>query len=251
MSSHRRSHNRKPATRQGSWIYGLHAVKAALANPRRRCRRLVAIKEVAQTSLATDAPKCEYLSRAALNEILPLGAVHQGIAGLFDPLPPVALDDLLADLSEVERCALMVLDQVSDPRNVGAILRTAAAFGCQGVVVQDRHSPALTGTLQKAASGGLEVVPIVRVTNLARAIDAMRSADIWCIGFDVADNEPLSKSRLADRVAFVLGAEGQGLRRLTRERCDQLLRIPIGPAVESLNVSAAAAIALYEWARPT
>jgi len=249
MPPAKRKRGKRPTSTDPTWLYGLHAVTAALANPERRCRRLVATEEAAAALDPAAAPRPEIWPRAEIDRLLPPGAVHQGLAGSFDPLPVIQLDDLLGQPGDKRPCAILVLDQVTDPRNVGAILRSAAAFGCRGIVVQDRHSPPSSGVLFKAASGGGETVPLARVTNLARAIDDLKGAGFWTIGFDADGPEVLSEVDLGGRVALVLGAEGRGLRRLTRDRCDRLVKIPIGGAVSSLNVAAAAAIALYEWAR--
>jgi 23S rRNA (guanosine2251-2'-O)-methyltransferase len=249
MPQAKRKRGKRPTSTDPTWIYGLHTVAAALGNPQRRCRRLVATEEAAAMLDPAAAPRPEIWSRADIDRLLPAGAVHQGLAGAFDALPTTALDNLLGQPGDDRPGAILVLDQVTDPRNVGAILRSAAAFGCRGVVVQNRHSPPLSGVLFKAASGGAETVPLVRVANLARAIDALRDAGFWSIGLDAEGPEVLSDVDLGGRVALVLGAEGRGLRRLTRDRCDRLVRIPISGAVASLNVAATAAIALYEWAR--
>lgn len=246
----------RPAEGRGAlWLYGLHAVLAAAANPARRVRRLLAQPSTAPRLAAAAAvagaarPPVETVDRQALDALLPPGARHQGIAVLAEPLPPTPLPELLDVVGEIPRASVVVLDQATDPRNVGAVLRSAAAFGVRAVVVQDRHAPPPSGALAKAACGALETVPLVRVTNLARALAALKERGFWCVGLDAAAGTPLAAAHLGGRVAVVLGGEGSGLRRLTRERCDQLARIPITAGMESLNLSAAAAIALYAVAR--
>jgi 23S rRNA (guanosine2251-2'-O)-methyltransferase len=238
----------------GVWLHGLHPVAAALANPARRLRRLL-LTEDAEAALAARLPagqpwrlQPERADRARFATFLSEDAVHQGAALLADPLPPVPLDRALAHADG----PVLVLDQVTDPRNVGAILRSAAAFGAAALVLQDRHAPPETGALARAASGALEIVPVVREVNLARALRELKEAGLWVVGLDAA--APVTLAQVAHgldgrRAALVLGAEGEGLRRLTRETCDEVARLPIAPEVESLNVSAAAAVALYELAR--
>jgi 23S rRNA (guanosine2251-2'-O)-methyltransferase len=180
---------------------------------------------------------------ADLGRLVPGDAPHQGVVVEVEPLEEAWLDDLLTGAPE--RAVLLVLDQVTDPHNVGAILRSAAAFGAIGIVTQDRHSPPESGALAKAASGALETVPWARTVNLARALDDIAEAGFWRIG--LAGDAPMDlKDALGPkRVALVLGAEGPGLRPNTREHCDALARLPISSGVESLNVSNAAAVALY------
>jgi 23S rRNA (guanosine2251-2'-O)-methyltransferase len=233
------------------WLYGLHAVAAALANPARRLRRLL-LTEEAEAALAQRLPQpwalgAERTERARLDQLLGRDVAHQGAALLADPLAPPTLAQLLGRGGPV-----IVLDQVSDPRNVGAILRSAAAFRAAGVITQDRNAPEETGALAKAASGALETVPLLRAVNIARTLVALKAAGCWVVGLD-AGAAPLSGPALAERrVALVLGSEGEGLRRLTRETCDELagIAMPGGSrALDSLNVAATAAIALYELAR--
>ena len=142
-----------------------------------------------------------------------------------------------------------MLDQVTDPHNVGAIVRSAAAFGAGAVIVTERHAPEATGVLAKTASGAIDVIPLIRVTNLARALSDLQKAGYWCVGLDESGKRTLPQLDLTGKIAFVLGAEGAGLRRLTAERCDDLARLPTGGMISTLNVSNAAAVALYEWAR--
>jgi 23S rRNA (guanosine2251-2'-O)-methyltransferase len=230
------------------WLYGHHAVAAALANPSRRLRRLLLTEDAEATIVKNLSPPWavppERVDRARLDHLLGRDLVHQGAALLADPLAPPSLQSVLEKPG-----VIVVLDQVTDPRNVGAILRSAAAFGAAAVITQDRNAPEETGGLAKAASGALEKMPLLRAVNIARTLIALKAANIWCIGLDAA-GPALSGPAFADRrVALVLGAEGEGLRRLTRETCDEIAGLAIKGAVESLNVSAAASVALYELAR--
>jgi 23S rRNA (guanosine2251-2'-O)-methyltransferase len=230
------------------WLYGHHAVAAALANPARRLRRLLLTEEgdaaIGKLLPPPWAISPERVDRGRLDHLLGRDVVHQGAALLADPLAPPSLQSVL-DKPGV----IIVLDQVTDPRNVGAIMRSAAAFGAAAVITQDRNAPEETGGLAKAASGALEKMPLLRAVNIARTIIALKAANVWCVGLD-AGAKPLSGPAFADRrVALVLGAESEGLRRLTRETCDELAGLTIKAAVESLNVSAAASIALYELSR--
>lgn len=242
------------------WIWGRHAVAAVLANPRRRWHRIAVLageeREAARLVATARAERqgggdaLAMLDRAALNLMLPEGAVHQGWAVETEPLDPPDLDEALAAAEpESGRAVVVVLDQVTDPHNVGAVLRSAAAFGAVAVIVAEHAAPPVTGILAKAASGALEQVPLVRAINLARALDRLKDKGYWCCGLDEAAPETLAALDLGARVALVLGSEGGGLRRLVREHCDYLARLPTRPELPSLNVSNAAAVALYELAR--
>jgi 23S rRNA (guanosine2251-2'-O)-methyltransferase len=233
---------------QAVWLYGRHPVLAALTNPERRVDRLLATKEVAERHTKEFAGRTlEILSREALGQRLPAGAVHQGLAALVAPLEEAVLEDLLARCGD--DALILALDQVTDPHNVGAILRTAAAFGAAGVIVTERHAPADTGVLAKAASGGLEIVPLLRAVNLARTLEQLKEASFWLYGLDERGDTSIGALDLKGRVCIVLGAEGEGLRRLTAEKCDRLVTIPTQAALAALNVSNAAAVAAYEWVR--
>lgn len=240
-------------------LWGVHAVLAALANPRRACRRLWATREAerehgpaiaealaARAAAGAPAPERRIAERGEIDGLLPAGAVHQGLALEVEPLAPVDLAAALADGPADRRQLVVVLDQVADPHNVGAILRSAAAFGARAVVVTDRHAPPASGTLAKSASGALEVVPLVRVANLARALDELKQADFWCVALAGDGTASLAAAASFARIALILGGEGGGLRRLTRERADLLVRIPTRSPITALNVSTAAAIALYQ-----
>jgi 23S rRNA (guanosine2251-2'-O)-methyltransferase len=232
------------------WLYGLHAVAAALGNPSRRLRRLV-LTEEAEATLTTRLPppwslQPERTDRERIDRLLGREAVHQGAALLADMLAVPTLQQALERPGPV-----LVLDQLTDTRNIGAILRSALAFGAAGVITQDRNAPEESGAMAKAASGALESVPLLRAVNVARTLIALKAAGLWVVGLD-AGTPPLSGPALAERrVALVLGAEGEGLRRLTRETCDEVAAIATPGGGESLNVSAAAAVALYELTRRT
>jgi 23S rRNA (guanosine2251-2'-O)-methyltransferase len=239
--------------RKGLWLAGVHAVSAALENPNRNFFRLLATAESARTHdrmLKARSPVgVEIVSKNDIDRHLPAGTVHQGLAAQVDPLPAVHIEDLVALADGKEEALIIILDQVTDPHNVGAILRSAAAFGALGVVVPDRHAPEETTALAKSASGALERMPLVRVTNLARALDELKKGGFWVCGLDAAGPITLSQAKLTGKIVLALGAEGDGLRRLTRETCDYLVRLPMTGTMESLNVSNAAAVALYEFVR--
>lgn len=242
MSRRKKSHQgHGTASRPRFW--GRHAVAAALDNPDRKVLKAWATREAAAVMQFPPEVSVTHAEAPDLGRLVPHDAPHQGVVIEVEPLEEAWLDDLLHGAAE--RAVLLVLDQVTDPHNVGAILRSAAAFGAIGIVTQDRHSPPEGGVVAKAASGALERVPWVRVVNLARALEDIGEAGFWRIGL-TGDSEMQLKDALGPaRVALVLGAEGPGLRPNTREHCDALARLPITNAVESLNVSNAAAVALY------
>ena len=224
-------------------FWGKHAVAAALDNPERRVLRAWATREAAGFMQFPDTLAVTLADVADLGRLVPHDAPHQGVVIEVEPLEDLWLADLLAEAGD--RSVLLVLDQVTDPHNVGAIMRSAAAFGALGIVTQDRHSPPESGALAKAASGALERMPWVRVVNLARALEEIAEAGFWRIGLAGDAGTELKEALGPPRVALVLGAEGPGMRSNTREHCDAVARLPITQAVESLNVSNAAAIALY------
>ena len=249
---HARPRHGTPDSPHGTvWLYGQHAVAAALANPARRLRRLL-LTEEAEAALASRLPPPwsiahERVDRPRLDQLLGRDVVHQGVALLADPWATPGLAQTLEQPGPI-----LVLDQVSDPRNVGAILRSAAAFGAAAVITQDRNAPDESGALAKAASGALERVPLLRAVNIARTLVALKAAGAWVVGLDGNAPGPLSGKALAGRrIVLVLGAEGDGLRRLTRETCDEIAGLAMPGGMESLNVSAATAIALYELTKAT
>jgi 23S rRNA (guanosine2251-2'-O)-methyltransferase len=246
----RRRSPRGAETRAGDGavvLYGWHTVKAALENPARRIRRLFATenaaRRLAEDGLALDvlAPdvETELVRPDAIAHRLGPDAVHNGLLAEADPLPSPELDEL------EPAGIVLVLDQITDPHNVGAILRTAAGFAVAAVVTTARHSPEATGVLAKSASGALEYVPIVTVQNLARALELLRERGYLLVGLDSTGDIDLGDAPLRAPLALVLGAEGKGLRQLTRTTCDRVARLDLPGRIKSLNVSNAAALALY------
>jgi 23S rRNA (guanosine2251-2'-O)-methyltransferase len=228
-----------------SWIWGVHASLAAIANPARRIERIVATRNAA--SRLPEGIEPHILEPDAIDGMLPPGAVHQGLAVRAAPLEPSELE---AACAPPDGRSVLILDGVTDPQNVGAAFRSAVAFGARAVILQDRKSPPLTGVLAKAAAGAIELVPHVRAVNLGRAVETLRSLGYLTVSLegevDLALADALDDKRPA---ALILGAEGKGVRQGLSEACEKRARIPIAPAMESLNVSAAAAIALYEATR--
>ena len=242
MSKRKKSHQ-SHGTANRPRLWGKHAVAAALDNPSRKVLRAWATRDAAAFMQFPKDVAVTLAEAPDLGRLVPHDAPHQGVVIEVEPLEDVWLDELIGDAPE--RAMLLVLDQVTDPHNVGAILRSAAAFGAIGIVTQDRHSPPESGVVAKASSGALERVPWARVVNLARALEEIGEAGFWRIGLTGDADTDLKEALGPPRVALVLGAEGTGMRPNTREHCDALARLPITDAVESLNVSNAAAVALY------
>ncbi len=241
----KRGHRPSQALAGRPRFWGRHAVTAALANPERVVRKLWATREALASLDIPPVIPITFAEVTDLARLVPGDAPHQGLVAEVDPLEDIWLGDLLEQGAGDQR-PLLVLDQVTDPHNVGAILRSAAAFDVLGIITQDRHSPPESGTVARAASGALELVPWVRVVNLSRALDEIAEAQFWRIGLTGEVPMPLGEAITGGgRICLVLGAEGEGMRRNTEEHCDVLARLPISPRVESLNVSNAAAIALY------
>jgi 23S rRNA (guanosine2251-2'-O)-methyltransferase len=245
--AHRRFHNKPPKPAPGTRddgnhvLYGIHTVVEALKNPARRFVKLVGtengilrLQESVPLPVKPDIVKPDDIGRQ-----LPKDAVHQGVLLIAEPLEPLALDALPAG------GLVVALDQVTDPHNVGAVLRSAAAFGVAAMIITGRHSPEVTGVLAKAASGALEHVPFVEVKNLAKALDALGEQGYLRIGLDSDGETPLGEVKLRKPLCLVLGAEGKGLRPVTQASCDVVARLPMPGAIRSLNVSNAAAIGLY------
>lgn len=235
------------------YLYGTHAVMHALRNSARKVRYLYVTKE-ALASLSEDIPNIEdivpykIVTKEQLNHGLDLDTLHQGVVLGTVSLPITHLEQILDN--DQQSCNLIILDQVTDPHNIGAIARSAAAFGTLAIIGQDKNSPDSSSPLiAKIACGGVEHVPFISVTNLARTIETLKDHNFWIVGMDEHAPKAMDQTNLVGKIAFVMGREGQGLRRLTKELCDYLTLIPTASNFSTLNVSCATSIALYEWNR--
>ena len=233
-------------------LFGLHAVEAALSNPKRIVIHAYLTDNAASKLGALIGARKVPVTPALppdLDALVGGGAVHQGAVLHVEPLAQPSLDEFLDGLPEDAPAALALLDQVTDPHNVGAVLRSAAAFGVAALIVQDRHSPPLSGTLAKAASGAIDHVPVIAVVNLSRALDRLKQSGFFCLGFDSDSADRFTQSAAAGpRAVFLFGAEDKGLRRLIREGCDAVYALSAPGSIKSLNISNAAAIVFYEAA---
>ncbi len=241
-SGRRSASSRKPPTDQSHFIYGSHAVYAAVENPIRNKTTLFATPNALgrlQEQTDTRALQIEQRFPRELDNMVGKEAVHQGLVLEVMPLPRPDLATLKSHR------LIVVLDQITDPHNVGAILRTACAFGADAVITTARHAPSETGVLAKSASGALDLVPYIEVNNLGEAIKTLKKQAVWCIGLDSEAETALGQPMGERNIALVLGAEGKGLRQKTRKLCDQMLALEMSGPIKSLNVSNAAAIALY------
>jgi 23S rRNA (guanosine2251-2'-O)-methyltransferase len=227
------------------WLWGRHAVEAALANPRRESLDRLVLAPGRALPGAADRIQAETLDPHDISRLLPAGAVHQGYALLARPPEPIPL----GELARPAQGLILVLDQVTDPQNVGTILRSAAAFGARGVVLQERHAPPLAGALAKAAAGAIDAVPIAREVNLSRALEQLSALGWRSIGLDGSAEHTLDQVLDGSATVLVLGSEGEGLRRLVAEHCDTVASIAGAQLFESLNVASAATVAIYEAAK--
>lgn len=248
MKKHKNSDRSRPETKVNMaaggvyWMSGWHAVLAALNNPEREVRRLlVTASSAAELPHLERTIRPETVEGKEIERVAGAGMVHQGIAALVQPLERDTLEPHL-----MGNGPLLILDQVTDPHNVGAILRSSAAFGVTALILTKDHSAREASVMAKAACGALDIVPMIEVTNLAQAIRDMKEAGFWTLGLDGLGKRTLAESKPTGKLALVLGAEGKGMRRLTAENCDELVRLPIDRRMESLNVSNAAAVALYQ-----
>lgn len=229
-------------------LFGTHAVCEALQNPARKLKKLYAtqqaLDQLGQKNIKSSVPS-QIVDKNDLDRSFPPNTVHQGLALDCEPLDDVMLQDLIISAEQHGRSVLLMLDQVTDPHNVGAILRSACAFGVDGIIMQKKHAPELTGALAKIACGAVEHVPVAYETNLTRSLESLQEAGFFAIGLDERGEEEISTFKAPDKCVLVLGAEGPGIRRLVKEQCDSLVRLPMHGPMPSINVSNAAAIALY------
>jgi len=234
----------------GPLLWGFHAVRAAWMNKDRRIVKLIVTDaglagfKDALESCTLKRPAPEIVDKMLFDRLLPAGAVHQGVVAMVESLPGRDAHDLIAALGDNEKAVIVILDQVTDPHNVGAIMRSAAAFGAKGIIMQERHTPEFTGVLAKTASGAADVIPVATETNLSRAIEVLQEAGFFVVGLDERGDD-IAGLPAHDRVALVLGAEGSGLRPNVANHCDPLVSLPTEGPIFSLNVSNAAAVALY------
>ncbi len=244
-------HKKKPSNNE-LLIFGKHPVVAALHNPKRKCKNLYTTKTIWQ-ELAPKFPELKaslhILEVHQIDMMLPIGSNHQNIILETLPLKALDLEDILAETSSKTTSCLLILDQVTDPHNIGAIIRSAAAFSADAVILPEHHSPKENNTIVKCAAGACEAVPMVVVTNIANCIKTLKKEGYWIIGLDGHTSLELNQSIFSDKIVIILGSEEGGMRKLTKENCDYLVKIPISANLESLNVSNAAAIALYEYSK--
>lgn len=248
MSKHHPSNN----NRSGSILYGRHPVMAVIANKQRTVNKVLVTKDNTDEARAAciaanrNPSIVNTVDRKEIDRVLPHEAVHQGFAVYTSELPAYSIEEICLMADEKQNCHILILDQVTDPQNIGAIIRSCVAFNTLALIVQDKNAPSESGSMAKASAGMIELLPICRVTNLSRAIDQFKNAGFWTIGMDGNAKTSIDKIKKGGKNAIIMGSEGKGMRRLVEESCDTTVKLPISPLVESLNVSTAAAIALYE-----
>lgn len=232
---------------KGLILYGRHAVVSALQNQQRKIEKLLCTPENA-AEFSRKYPQITVVStdKKEIDRLLPPEAVHQGLALFCSPLAGLSIEELCERADNLEKGVVLILDQVTDPQNIGAIIRSCAAFGALALIVQDKNSPQESGAMAKAAAGTMEFMPVVRVTNLVRAVEILKQHGFWTVGMDGYAKTTIDKMDKSGKWAVIMGSEGAGMRRLVEESCDMTVRLPISEKVESLNVSTAAAITLYE-----
>ena len=248
MSKNYKRNYSAPSSSRGQLIlYGRHAVLSALQNPQRKIFKLLCTKENAD-EIKRVAPNQPFniVERKDIDRLFSNDAVHQGFALYCSELPSYSIEEIIALANKKETCHILILDQVTDPQNIGAIIRSCVAFECLALILQDKNSPSETGAMVKSSAGTIEYLPICRVTNLSRCIERLKEAGFWIVGMDGYAKQNISQVDKSGKIAVIMGSEGKGMRRLVEEACDINVRLPINEKVESLNVATAAAIVLYE-----
>jgi len=230
------------------FLYGKHVIDLAIKNPHRKILEIYGTKEALAEMNPPNHLQKRTVDRKFLDSLVGQNAVHQGIVAKCEPLAPVDFKNFVQNVKEQEKALIIILDQVTDPHNIGAIMRSAVAFNALAVIMPEAGAPTESGTLAKSASGATELIPLIRVANLAHTMDMLKKAEFWCVGLDGYAKDYITDRRLPKKCALVLGAE-DGMRRLTMENCDMVVKLPMNSAIESLNVSNAAAVAMYEWNR--
>ncbi|MFV0625724.1 MAG: 23S rRNA (guanosine(2251)-2'-O)-methyltransferase RlmB [Alphaproteobacteria bacterium] len=252
MAKYNRGNQPQQNNASGIVLYGKHSVFSALENPNRRFNKILCTKEnFAETKdIAVknniNPVIISVVDRKDIEKVAGSESVHQGILAYCKELENYLIDDILTLAEDKERCHILILDQVTDPQNIGAIIRSCVAFDTLALVVQDKNSPRETGAMVRASAGTIDLLPICRVTNLSRAIEQLKEAGFWIVGMDGGAKQMIDELAKGGKTAIVMGSEGKGMRRLVEENCDITVKLPISRNVESLNVSTAAAIALYE-----
>lgn len=227
-------------------LYGRHAVLSAIANPNRKLAKLLCTKENADEIRRLNIIQPQIVDRKEIDKLLPPDAVHQGFALFCSRLPDYTLDEIIDLAADKDNCHVLILDQVTDPQNIGAIIRSAVAFNTLALIMQDKNSPLESGAMAKASAGMIEHLPVVRATNLSRAIAQLKDAGFWTIGMDGYAKTTVAELKKGGKNAIIMGSEGKGMRRLVEENCDITVKLPMNDKVESLNVATAASIMLYE-----
>ena len=231
---------------KGVILYGRHAVLSALANPKRLINKILCTKDNVDELRRLSNVVPQIVEKKEIARLLSSDAVHQGMVVYCNKLEGWTLDELCDVANNKENCHVLIFDQVTDPQNVGAIIRSAVAFDTLALIMQDKNSPEENGAMAKASAGMIEHLPIVRVTNLSRAIEKLKDVGFWVVGMDGYAQVTIDKMDKNGKIAVVMGSEGKGMRRLVEENCDTTVKLPISPLTESLNVATACAIALYE-----
>lgn len=233
-------------------LYGKHPVVSAINNPKRFIGTIYATTEnIAEvrtlcTSAGRDLSLIKVVEKKEIEKLLPPDAVHQGWAAAVKELETYTIEDICHWAEQQNNCHVLILDQVTDPQNIGAIIRSCVAFNTMALILQDKNSPTESGAMAKASAGMIEHLPLVRVTNLARALEVLKKHGFWVIGMYGYAKTTIDQMSKEGKTAIIMGSEGKGMRRLVEESCDGTVRLPISSKVESLNVATAAAITLYE-----